>query len=70
MASSSRVFDSVGRWGGDEFVAVMSGWSDEDAAVDLAERLIRARMTPAAQDELVREFVRDLDRPSSGARTT
>ena len=41
-----------------------------ELAVALAERLIRARMTPAAQDELVRGFVRDLDRPSSEARTT
>jgi F-type H+-transporting ATPase subunit b len=41
-----------------------------ELAVALAERLIRARMTPAAQDELVREFVGDLDRPSSGARPT
>ena len=40
-----------------------------ELAVALAERLIRARMTPAAQDELVRGFVRDLDRPSSEART-
>jgi F-type H+-transporting ATPase subunit b len=36
-----------------------------ELAVALAERLIRARMTPAAQDELVREFVRNLDRPST-----
>jgi F-type H+-transporting ATPase subunit b len=41
-----------------------------ELAVELAERLIRARMTPARQEELVRGFVRDLDRPSSGARTT
>jgi F0F1-type ATP synthase membrane subunit b/b' len=41
-----------------------------ELAVALAERLIRARMTPAAEDELVREFVRGLDRPSSEARPT
>jgi len=35
-----------------------------EMAVDLAERLIRARMTPAAQDEMVREFVRNLERPA------
>jgi F-type H+-transporting ATPase subunit b len=40
-----------------------------ELAVALAERLIRARMTPAAQDELVREFVRGLDRPS-GTRSS
>jgi len=34
--------------------------------VALAERLIRARMTTAAQDELVREFVRGLDSPAPG----
>ncbi len=37
-------------------------------AVELAERQIRARMTPDTQDELVRGFVRDLDH--SKARTT
>jgi F-type H+-transporting ATPase subunit b len=31
-----------------------------DLAIELAERKIRARMTPAAQDSLVRGFVRDL----------
>jgi F-type H+-transporting ATPase subunit b len=31
-----------------------------ELAVDLAERKIRARMTPAAEDGLVRGFVRDL----------
>jgi F-type H+-transporting ATPase subunit b len=41
-----------------------------ELAVALAEQLVRARMTPAAQDELVRTFLRDLDRPSSGARPT
>jgi F-type H+-transporting ATPase subunit b len=41
-----------------------------ELAVELAERLIRARMTPAAQDELVRAFMRDLDGPSSGPRTS
>jgi F-type H+-transporting ATPase subunit b len=41
-----------------------------ELAVALAERMIRARMTPAAQDELVREFMRGLDRPSSGAPAT
>jgi len=35
-----------------------------ELAVDLAERMIRARMTPAAQDELVKEFMRGLDRNS------
>jgi hypothetical protein len=29
-------------------------------AIDLAERKIRARMTPAIEDGLVRIFVRDL----------
>ena len=37
-------------------------------AVELAERQIRARMTPDTQDGLVRGFVRDLDR--SKARST
>jgi F-type H+-transporting ATPase subunit b len=41
-----------------------------ELAVELAERKIRARMTPDAQDALVRGFVRDLDRPSAGPRTT
>jgi len=41
-----------------------------ELAVALAERLIRARMTSAAEDELVREFVSGLDRPSSEARPT
>jgi len=41
-----------------------------ELAVALAERLIRARMTPAAQDELVREFTIGLDKPPSEARTT
>ena len=35
-----------------------------ELAVALAERLIRARMTTATQDELVREFVRGLDSPA------
>jgi F-type H+-transporting ATPase subunit b len=35
-----------------------------ELAVALAERLIRARMTAATQDELVREFVRGLDSPA------
>jgi F-type H+-transporting ATPase subunit b len=38
-------------------------------AVGLAERKIRDRMTPAAQDALVEGFVRDLDGPSPKART-
>lgn len=41
-----------------------------ELAVALAERIIRARMTPAAQDELVREFMRGLDHPSSRATAT
>jgi F-type H+-transporting ATPase subunit b len=41
-----------------------------ELAVALAERLIRARMTPAEQDELVRAFLRDLNRPSSGTRAS
>jgi F-type H+-transporting ATPase subunit b len=36
-------------------------------AIDLAERKIRARMTPEIQDGLVRGFVRDLEKPPSGA---
>jgi F-type H+-transporting ATPase subunit b len=35
-------------------------------AVELAERRIRARMTPDTQDELVRGFVRDLDHSKAG----
>jgi F-type H+-transporting ATPase subunit b len=35
-----------------------------ELAVDLAERLIRERMTPDAQDELVREFIRHLEDPA------
>jgi F-type H+-transporting ATPase subunit b len=38
-------------------------------AVGLAERKIRDRMTPATEDALVAGFVRDLDGPSSKART-
>jgi F-type H+-transporting ATPase subunit b len=36
-----------------------------ELAVALAERLIRARMTAATQDELVSEFVRGLDSPAT-----
>lgn len=35
-------------------------------AVTLAEDKVRGRMTPDAQDQLVRGFVRDLDRPLQG----
>ncbi|HUP03246.1 MAG TPA: ATP synthase F0 subunit B [Bryobacteraceae bacterium] len=35
-----------------------------ELAVDLAEGLIRARMTPESQDALVQDFVRNLDRTS------
>ena len=38
-------------------------------AVGLAERKIRGRMTPAAQDALVEGFVRDLDDPSAKVQT-
>jgi F-type H+-transporting ATPase subunit b len=38
-------------------------------AVGLAERKIRDRMTPAAQNVLVAGFVRDLDGPSRDVRT-
>ena len=37
-----------------------------ELAVNLAGEKIRSRMTPGAQEELVRDFVRQLD--SSGAR--
>lgn len=35
-------------------------------AVSRAEETVRGRITPATQDGLVREFVRDLDRPAPG----
>ncbi len=38
MLSSLRAYDSVGRYGGEEFLVVIPG-SDMDAAVELAERL-------------------------------
>jgi F-type H+-transporting ATPase subunit b len=39
-------------------------------ALELAERKIRGRMTPATQDALVEGFVQDLDHPSTKAQTT
>ena len=36
-------------------------------AIDLAQRKIQARMTPEAQDGLVRGFLQDLKNPPSGA---
>jgi F-type H+-transporting ATPase subunit b len=38
-------------------------------AIDLAERKIRARMTPEIEDGLVSGFVRDLESPRSDAQT-
>ena len=40
-----------------------------DLAIDLAERKIRARLTPDQQDALVRGFVRDLDSSASRPQT-
>jgi len=37
-------------------------------AVELAEEKVRGRVTPDTQDALVREFVRDLDRPATGRK--
>lgn len=37
-------------------------------AVELAEEKVRGRVTPDTQDTLVREFVRDLDRPAAGRK--
>jgi F-type H+-transporting ATPase subunit b len=41
-----------------------------DLAVELAEQKLRARMTPATQDALVRSFVKTLEDGSSRAQTT
>ncbi len=41
-----------------------------ELAVGLAEQKLRARMTPEAQDALVRGFVHDLDRSPVPAQTT
>jgi F-type H+-transporting ATPase subunit b len=37
-------------------------------AIQLAEEKVRGRVTPDTQDALVREFVRDLDRPATGRK--
>ena len=39
MVKSCRSFDLVGRWGGEEFVCVISKLKDPDRIVDIAERL-------------------------------
>lgn len=39
-------------------------------AITLAAQKVRGRMTPAVQDVLVDSFMRDLEKPASGASTT
>jgi len=60
QAHAEREIESAGKAARLELKRYAAG-----LAVELAERRIRERMTPATQDRLVRGFVRDLDSPSA-----
>jgi diguanylate cyclase (GGDEF)-like protein len=46
LLASLRATDTVARWGGDEFVCVLEGVTDADAAMHVAAQLHRALLRP------------------------
>ncbi len=46
MAASVRTGDTIGRWGGDEFLVIAERLDHPNAAADLAERLADSLLTP------------------------
>lgn len=52
LSNIARSTDTVGRWGGDEFIVVQNGSNDETAAIRFANRLHQAFSTPIEIQEL------------------
>lgn len=48
LARSVRSSDTVARWGGDEFVAILDGVADQESAAGIASKLLDACASPYA----------------------
>ena len=55
MLGTTRTYDTLGRWGGDEFMVVLPDASPEKAA-EIAQRLLRSVEYPFLLDEKIVEF--------------